>query len=151
LTANAAVISEWTLAEALKFTAAEWPPYDAPLGIDWSREEIVLVAKRGAPVGVACGVAIGGLGELKQLLVKSEHAGTGVGTQLLAAFEQRCKSLGCHKLRLETGDYQARPFYERHGYAVSATLTGDRFGRDWYVMEKWLAPPSAGLAGTRRR
>jgi GNAT superfamily N-acetyltransferase len=137
------LISDWTFADASRFMAAEWPAYDAPLGIDWSRrQEIVLVGTRGVPVGVACGVAIGGLGELKQLLVRAEHARTGVGSQLLMTFEQRCRSLGCHKLRLETAEYQARPFYERHGYAVAATLTDDRFGRDWYVMEKRLVPAS---------
>jgi len=133
------IVSDWTLAEASKFMAVEWPPYDAPFGIDGSqRQEIVLVATRGAPVGVACGVALGGLGELKQLLVRHEHARAGIGSELLVAFERRCESLGCHKIRLETGAHQARPFYERRGYKVATTLTNDRFGRDGYVMEKRL-------------
>jgi hypothetical protein len=49
-----------------------------------------------------------------------------------------CRRLGCHEIRLETARYQARPFYERHGFAVAATLTNDRFGRSWFVMEKKL-------------
>ncbi|HEX4445914.1 MAG TPA: GNAT family N-acetyltransferase [Polyangiaceae bacterium] len=132
------LISDWTADDAAKFMAAEWPPHDASLGIVWSEQEIVLVATRGVPVGVARGVVIGGLGELKQIVVKVDHAHGGVGSRLLEEFERRCIALGCHKLRLETGDYQARPFYEQHGFTVAATLTEDRFGRDWFVMEKRL-------------
>jgi GNAT superfamily N-acetyltransferase len=133
-------ISDWTAAAAAAFMAVEWPPHTASIGVEWSPQEIVLVGTWGVPVGVACGVVIGGLGELKQLLVKADHARAGVGSRLLEEFERRCTTLGCHKLRLETADYQARPFYERHGFTVVATLTEDRFGRDWFVMEKRLAP-----------
>jgi len=54
------------------------------------------------------------------------------------SIEARCRRLNCHKIRLETADYQARPFYERHGFSVAATLTNDRFGRSVFVMEKRL-------------
>ena len=133
-----------TASAAAEFMNAEWPPHDAPIGIAWSRREIVLVATRGIPVGVACGVVIGGLGEQKQLLVKIDHVRRRVGSQLLEEFERRCAALGCHKLRLETADYQARPFYERHGFMLAATLTEDRFGRDWFVMDKRLGPWDRG-------
>ncbi len=72
----------------------------------------------------------------EQIRVGSEHARQGAGSALLAAFEEDCRARGCHQLRLETGDYQARGFYERHGWQVVATLTHDRFGRTWFVMEK---------------
>jgi GNAT superfamily N-acetyltransferase len=133
-------ITDWTVAEATAFTTLEWPPHDAHLGIHWELRDVVLVAKDAdQPIGVARGVVVGGLGELKHLLVKKDSAHTGVGTRLLREFESRCRVLQCHKLRLETADYQARPFYEKHGFAVAATLTNDRFGRDWFVMEKRLA------------
>ena len=132
-------LSEWTVAEAVAFLTREWPLYDADLGIRWDVRDVVLVAKHAErPIGVARGMIVGGLGELKQLRVKKEHARTGVGSRLLMEFETRCRTLGCHKLRLETAEYQARPFYEKHGFAVVATLTNDRFGRDWFVMEKRL-------------
>lgn len=132
-------LSEWTVAEAVAFLASEWPSYDADLGIRWDVRDVVLVAKYAKrPIGVARGTIVGGLGELKQLLVKKENAHAGVGSRLLLEFETRCRALGCHKLRLETAEYQARPFYEKHGFAVAATLTNDRFARDWFVMEKRL-------------
>jgi GNAT superfamily N-acetyltransferase len=137
-------VTDWTIAEAVAFMAIEWPPHDADLGIRWDIRDVVLVAKDAEqPIGVARGVIVGGLGELKQLLVKKERAHAGVGSRLLQEFEGRCRALGCHKLRLETADYQARPFYERHGFAVAATLTNDRFARDWFVMEKRLREGAA--------
>jgi len=133
-------VSDWTPEAAAEFMAVEWPPYNAASGLEWTSHDIVLVAAAGVPLGVACGVVVGGLGELKQLLVKHGQAHRGVGSLLLEEFERRCLALGCHKLRLETGDYQARPFYERHGFTLEATLHGDRFGRDWHVMQKQLVP-----------
>lgn len=132
-------ISDWTLADATAFVGAEWPPHDAHLGIRWEIRDVVLVAKDGEePIGVARGMVAGGVGELKHLLVKKGRVHAGVGSRLLLEFEARCRALGCHKLRLETADYQARPFYERHGFVVAATLTSDRFSRDWFIMEKRL-------------
>ena len=133
-------ITDWTVAEATAFTTREWLPHDAHLGIRWELRDVVLVAKEAdQPIGVARGGVAGGLGELKHLLVKKDRTHTGVGSRLLQEFETRCRGLGCHKLRLETADYQALPFYEKHGFAVAAALTNDRFGRIWFVMEKRLA------------
>jgi GNAT superfamily N-acetyltransferase len=133
-------ITDWTVAEATAFATIEWPRHDTHLGIRWELREVVLVAKDAdQPIGVARGVVVGGLGELKHLLVKKDRVHSGVGSRLLQEFETRCRALGCHKLRLETADYQARPFYEKHGFVVAATLTNDRFGRNWFVMEKNLA------------
>ena len=129
-------IRDFTHDEATAFLAREWAPYNEALGIAWDVRDIVLVATEGEPVGVARGVVIGGVGELKELLVRKDHAERGIGSRLLIEFEARCRALECHKLRLETAEYQARPFYERHGFVAAVTLSGDRFGRDWYVMEK---------------
>jgi GNAT superfamily N-acetyltransferase len=129
-------IAEWTNAEVEAFMARAWPPHDAALGIHWVPQPVVLVARASTPIGIARGVIVGGVGELKQLLVEREQTKRGVGSLLLTEFERRCRAAGCHKLRLETADYQARPFYERHGFSVAATLDNDRFGRDWFVMHK---------------
>ena len=134
-------ITEWTNPEADAFVATEWPPHDSHLGIRWDVRPVVLVAKAGdKPVGVARGIAIGGVGELKQLLVSKERIRAGIGSRLLTEFENRCLALGCHKVRLETAEYQARPFYEKHGWVVSAQLDDDRFGRVWFIMEKRIGP-----------
>jgi GNAT superfamily N-acetyltransferase len=133
------VVTDGTISEAAEFMAREWPRHDVEVGIRWSSLDLVLGGKLAEEtVGVAQGVVIGGVGELKQILVKKDLGRRGLGSRLLAEFEARCRSLHCHKLRLETADYQARPFYERHGFEVVVTLTNDRFNRDWFVMEKRL-------------
>ena len=132
-------ISDWSNGEAGAFMNTEWPAYDAPLGLKWESHDVALVGRvQGKAVGAARGMVAGGVGTLGQLLVKKDVARTGIGSRLLLEFEARCKALRCHKIRLETGDYQARPFYERHGFSVVATLTNDRFGRTFFVMEKRL-------------
>lgn len=132
-------ISDFTQAAADAFMATEWPPHDEPRGLRWTSSDVVLKCQLDdRVVGAARGVAAGGVGELKQLLVTKDQIHAGIGSKLLAEFEARCRALGCHKLRLETADYQARPFYERHGFVVGATLTDDRFHRSWFVMEKRL-------------
>ena len=131
-------ISDASRQEASEFTEREWPHHPTPPGVHWERFDVALVARRDVVVGAAIGVVIGGLGELQQLLVRRGDERTGVGSLLLREFEQRCRARNCHKLRLETADYQARPFYERHGFRVAATLANDRFGHTWFIMEKAL-------------
>jgi GNAT superfamily N-acetyltransferase len=136
-------ITEWSSTEADAFVTTEWPPHDLHLGIRWDVRPVVLVAKANEkPVGVARGLAVGGVGELKHLVVTRERIRAGIGSRLLSEFENRCRSLGCHKVRLETADYQARPFYEKHGYMVAAKLNDDRFGHVWFIMERRLDAPN---------
>lgn len=126
------------------FVKRAWPEHDRPLGIEWSEHHGHLRAESeaGTTLGVANYVIIGGLGELRQIVVDARHARRGVGSALLIAFETVCRERGCHKLRLETAEYQARGFYERHGWHVAATLARDRFERTWFIMEKIPAPPA---------
>jgi GNAT superfamily N-acetyltransferase len=133
------LISPATSEETQAFFATFWRPYDERAGVHWDGSEHHLAARRdGALVGAAYFGIAGGVGELRQILVTAEQAGSGVGSRLLAAVEARCRELGCHKLRLETAEYQARGFYEQHGFTVDHTLDDDRFHRTWYVMAKRL-------------
>ena len=50
--------------------------------------------------------------------------GQGLGSRLLLAAEDLAVSRGCRGSCLGTFDFQARTFYERHGYAVFAELLG---------------------------
>jgi ribosomal protein S18 acetylase RimI-like enzyme len=117
-----------------------WPAYDRPLGIEWVevRGHLRAEGDGGETLGIANYSVVGGLGHLQQILVRHDHAKSGTGSQLLRAFEADCEERGCHKLRLETADYQARGFYEKYGWRVAATLEHDRFDRTCYIMEKPL-------------
>ena len=63
---------------------------------------------------------------------------TGLGSRLLAALEAAAMERGCTQAHLDTFSYQARPFYERHGYRLFGELGGFRDGHRRYYMVKDL-------------
>jgi GNAT superfamily N-acetyltransferase len=48
--------------------------------------------------------------------VREDHRGTGVGTNLLTAFESEAKRRGCTHVFVTSFTFQAPGFYQRHGY-----------------------------------
>ena len=140
-------------AEIEEFAAREWAQYNAEVGVNWDSRRYYLAAELGGrPVGLAVFHIVGGVGHLDQLLVAKAHRGQGIGSQLIGEFERRCRAEGCHKLTLETAEYegrssrstpsgsalQARGFYEKHGFTVLCTMRDDKFHRIWYLMGKAL-------------
>ena len=67
----------------------------------------------------------------------------GLGSRLLAALEAAAVERGCTQAHLDTFSYQARPFYERHGYRVFATLEDYPAGHQRFYMRNALVPPRA--------
>ncbi|MCJ8275105.1 MAG: GNAT family N-acetyltransferase [Psychrosphaera sp.] len=61
---------------------------------------------------------------LDYLWVSEELRGQNIGSKLLSQIEATGKSRGCVKCLLDTLDFQAKPFYERHGYEVQWTQEG---------------------------
>ena len=57
--------------------------------------------------------------ELKRMYVVPDARGRGLGGRIVAALEAEARRLGCHELRLESGDRQpdAHALYTRCGYA----------------------------------
>lgn len=72
------------------------------------------------------------------LYVIEAARGRGLGSCLLCRAEEEAVHRGCHGAWLDTYDFQARPFYERHGYMVFGTLTGFADGHERYYMVKRL-------------
>ncbi len=54
--------------------------------------------------------------------IAEEARRSGLGSTLLCRIERVARERGCTDAHLDTFSYQARPFYERHGYEVFATL-----------------------------
>jgi GNAT superfamily N-acetyltransferase len=54
--------------------------------------------------------------------ISTERRRQGLGSKLLGAIEAAALERGCAHSHLDTFSYQARPFYERHGYRVFAIL-----------------------------
>jgi ribosomal protein S18 acetylase RimI-like enzyme len=67
-----------------------------------------------------------------------ELRGSGLGERLLETVEAAGIERGCRQAHLDTMSYQARPFYERHGYEVFATLDDYPEGGQRFFMRKRL-------------
>lgn len=77
------------------------------------------------------------------LWVAPERRRRGLGRRLLAAAEAAAVARGCRGVWLGTFDFQARAFYERHGYTVFGQLPGFPPGHTHYHLCKVVraAPP----------
>lgn len=62
----------------------------------------------------------------------------GYGAALLIEAETVAREAGCVAVRLDTYEFQARPFYERHGYTVYGELEGYPAGPRTYLLKKSL-------------
>jgi GNAT superfamily N-acetyltransferase len=95
---------------------------------------------RGGLVGETVRLLLG----VDLLWVAPEERGRGLGSRLLRAAEGEAVARGCRVAFLGTADYQARPFYERHGYRVFGTLEGAMpNGHRIFHLAKTLVPAAA--------
>ena len=76
--------------------------------------------------------------------VSKELRGDGYGSQLLSAAEKEGLVRGCNYVKLHTFSFQARPFYERHGYSVIAETKDFPQGHSQYLMFKQLVSQGGG-------
>jgi GNAT superfamily N-acetyltransferase len=95
---------------------------------------------RGALVGGAHGQVNWSWLHVGLLWVAAELRHAGLGSRLLGAIEGGARERGCTNAHLDTFSYQARPFYERHGYALFATLEDYPPGERRYFLRKALTP-----------
>lgn len=72
------------------------------------------------------------------LWIEEPLRGRGYGSELLERAESIARAAGCIAARLDTYEFQARPFYERHGYAVFGVLEGYPAGTRTYSLTKAL-------------
>lgn len=70
--------------------------------------------------------------------VSSELRHRGVGSRLLATIEEEGRKRGCKHAHLDTFSFQARPFYERHGYELFAELEEYPPGQRRFFLRKAL-------------
>lgn len=77
---------------------------------------------------------------VSKLWVAAEFRGKGFGRSLLQAAEKEAIARGCTGIHLDTFEYQARPFYEKHGYRLFGTLEGFPPGYRQYFLAKTLDP-----------
>lgn len=126
------------------FKGLVWPEADKEHYGDaqpnFSRDEFTLIAKEdGEIIGYVSVIIDTGVAQIEPLMVKTDLKRKGIGTKLLQDAEEKAKSLGAHKIWLETGsDWQAKDFYEKHGYQVRTVLPNHSGGREFVLMDKMI-------------
>ena len=101
----------------------------------------VLHAERGEVLGGLLAVIWGGWLRVGILWVSEIARRQGHGSRLLEAAEAYARERGCVGVCLDTLSFQARPFYERHGYTVFATQEDNPKGHARHCLEKRLIAP----------
>ncbi|HEX6971202.1 MAG TPA: GNAT family N-acetyltransferase [Limnochordia bacterium] len=122
------------------------PPKPPACGQDYALGRFHLVARAGADargsevVGVGSVAVDGGVATLQELIVGAEARGRGIGTRILAAFEEEARRRGCHKLVVRTlADTRQERFYRHRGFYPEARLRCDQFHRDWVLLARFLS------------
>ena len=75
---------------------------------------------------------------IDDMWVDEKYRRQGLGSDALQAVEREAERKGCHVLWVGTWDFQARPYYEKHGYEVFATLKDCPVGHEDYQLAKYL-------------
>jgi GNAT superfamily N-acetyltransferase len=70
--------------------------------------------------------------------LEEDYRGQGIGEDLVRQCEERGKELGALQSIVETTDFQARPFYERLGYKVIASVPNVPKGSNLHILHKPL-------------
>ncbi len=93
---------------------------------------------RGRLVGGLLGETARGVLNINLFWLAAGQRRRGLGSRLLQAAETEASRRGCRMVWLETYDFQARPFYERHGYELFGELDGLPNGHRSYFLRKAL-------------
>lgn len=80
----------------------------------------------------------GNMLHLELLWVSADRRKKGLGSRLLKEAEDYAKRAGCADAYLTTFSFQARPFYEKHGYKMMYIQKNFHDGIVKYHMEKEL-------------
>ena len=91
-------------------------------------------------VGGAIGNIFGGWVYISLLWIEESFRNRGHGTELLKMIENEAVKLGCKNAHLDTYSFEAKPFYEKNGYTLFATLENYPKGHSKHFLEKNLLP-----------
>ena len=86
-------------------------------------EEFAVVLRDGDAVkGGVTAIAWAGMLFIKWFWVDAALRGQDHGSALLARMEEEGRARGCSRAYLDTFEFQARPFYEKFGYALCGEI-----------------------------
>ena len=113
-----------------------------PKILDIEEEEIVckkIVDKEGHIIAGCTGyIYPWGTMYIDDMWVDEKYRRQGLGSQALRAVEKVAEEKGCYVITLGTWDFQARPYYIKHGYTVFSTLMDTPIGHENYELFKRL-------------
>ena len=93
---------------------------------------------RGETLGGLLGGIWGGWLHIAYLWVDEAVRGRRWASTLMDQAEAYARERGCHWVSLDTHSFQARPFYEKRGYEVFATLDDYPKGHKKFFLKKKL-------------
>jgi GNAT superfamily N-acetyltransferase len=102
--------------------------------------KIFIMDRTGNVVGGVIADCFGGWVYISLLWMEKSLRNRGYGTQLMQMAEAEAIQLGCTHAHLDTFSYEARPFYEKLGYELFATLEDYPPGYKKYFLKKHLVP-----------
>ncbi len=106
--------------------------------VDWYPLAIFVRDAAGQIVAGVNGGMWAGYLEIKNLWVREDLRGQGVGRRLLLAAEQEALRRGCTQVLLDTHDFQAPDVYRRLGYTIFGTFEGIGGRHTRYYLRKTL-------------
>ena len=99
---------------------------------------VILKDETGQVIGGLSGSLYWGWFDIDNFFIPAELRGNGIGTSLLQTAEALAKQKGAAQCFLFTFEFQARTFYEGHGYRIVGKLEGYPPGSTYYWMRKDL-------------
>lgn len=103
---------EFLDARIAEFNWAHWEVSERlPIAVQYTDEQGQILAG-------AAGRTFGNWLQLNTLWVSEKLRGQDIGSQLLTAIEAAARERGCIYCFVDTLNFQAMPFYKKHGYQV---------------------------------
>ena len=80
------------------------------------------------------------------LWVEEAYRHQGIASALIRESERKAREQGCYLALIGTFDFQAKPLYDKHGYALIETMTDYPKGHEHYFLQKRLDLPCGEAA-----
>jgi GNAT superfamily N-acetyltransferase len=104
----------------------------------WYPVQLFLRNDRNELLGGLVGSIWGGWLYISDLWIDEAVRGQDWGTKLMDQAEAYARERNCHAVSLDTHSFQARPFYERRGYELYATVDDWPKGHKKFFLKKKL-------------
>ncbi len=99
----------------------------------------LVIGPEGDAVGGLVAASRWGGFHIEMIALPPALRGRGIGSKLLDLAEQEARRRNCHHMLLDTQAFQAKPFYERHGFEVFGQIEGPAPYYPRFFMQKTLS------------